>query len=102
MDENHYSSVPTMLYGAVLLMAAVAYLVLQRLIIKLEGAASIVKRAVGSDWKGKFSPLVYLAAIILASWSSWLPQALFVGAALVWLIPDRRIEHQLRDREPAG
>ena len=102
MDENHYSSVPTMLYGAVLLMAAVAYLVLQHLLIELEGADSIVKRAVGSDWKGKFSPLVYLAAIILASWSSWLPQALFVGAALVWLIPDRRIEHQLRDREPAG
>ena len=102
MDENHYSSVPTMLYGAVLLMAAVAYLVLQHLIIKLEGANSIVKRAVGSDWKGKFSPLAYLAAIILASWSSWWPQALFVGAALVWLIPDRRIEHQLRDHEPAG
>jgi uncharacterized membrane protein len=102
MDENHYASVPTMLYGAVLLMAAVAYLVLQHLLIELEGADSIVKRAVGSDWKGRFSPLVYVAAIILASWSSWLPQALFVGAALVWLIPDRRIEHQLRDREAAG
>ena len=102
MDENHYASVPTMLYGTVLLMAAVAYLVLQHLIIKLEGADSIVKRAVGSDWKGRFSPLVYVAAIILAPWSSWLPQALFVGAALVWLIPDRRLEHQLRDRETAG
>jgi TMEM175 potassium channel family protein len=102
MDENHYATVPTMLYGAVLFMAAIAYLILQHLLIKSEGADSVVKRAVGSDWKGKFSPLVYVAAIILASWSSWLPQALFVGAALVWLIPDRRIEHQLRDREPAS
>src|SRR5215813_6347368 len=87
MDENHYSTAPTMLYGGVLLMAALAYLVLQHLLIKSEGADSIVKRAVGSDWKGKFSPLAYLAAIILAAWSSWVPQALFVGAALMWLIP---------------
>src|SRR5262245_43327836 len=73
MDENHYTSAPTALYGAVLLMAAVAYLVLQHLIITSEGADSIVKRAVGSDWKGKLSPLAYLAAIVLAPWSSWLP-----------------------------
>jgi hypothetical protein len=80
-------------------MAAVAYWLLQHLIINSEGADSIVKRAVGSDWKGTFSPLAYLAAIVLAPWSSWLPQALFIGAALAWLIPDRRIEHQLRARQ---
>ncbi len=102
MDENHYSPVPTMLYGAVLLMAAIAYWVLQHLIIKSEGSDSIVKRAIGTDWKGRLSPLAYLIAIVIAPWSTWLPQALFIGAALVWLIPDRRIENQLRERETTG
>lgn len=57
------------------------------------------QKAVGPDWKRKLSPLVYLGAILLAPWSSWLPQALYVGAALVWLIPDRRIERVLHGRE---
>jgi len=100
MDENHYEPVPTALYGAVLLMAAIAYWILQKLIIVSQGSDSILKMAVGRDWKGKLSPLAYLSAIVLAPWSSWLPQALYVGAALVWLIPDRRIEHVLHDREP--
>ena len=99
MDENHYFSVPTVLYGVVLFMAAVAYLILQQLIIKSEGADSIVKRADGSAWKDKFSPLAYHTAIALEPWSSWLSQALFMGAALVWLIPNRRIEHQFSERE---
>jgi uncharacterized membrane protein len=102
MDENHYASVPTALYGGVLLMAAIAYLILQRLIIASQGADSILKRALGSDWKGKLSPLAYLSAILVAPWSSWLPQAIYVCAALVWLIPDRRIERMLRAKEPAG
>ena len=102
MDENHYSPAPTAVYGAVLLTAAAAYLILQHLIIKSEGPDSIVKRAVGSDWKGKLSPVAYLAATVLAPWSSWLPQVLFIGAALVWVIPDRRIEHQLRERKSTG
>jgi uncharacterized membrane protein len=96
MDENHYAPAPTALYGGVLLMAAIAYLILQHLIIRSEGADSLVKRAIGSDWKGKFSPLAYLAAILIAPWATWLSLAVYVGAALVWLIPDRRIEHQLR------
>jgi TMEM175 potassium channel family protein len=99
MDENHYAPTPTALYGAVLLMAAIAYLILQHLIIKAEGADSLVKRAIGSDWKGRTSPLIYLACIALAFRWTWLSQALFVAAALVWLIPDRRIEHQLRARD---
>jgi uncharacterized membrane protein len=99
MDENHYAPAPTALYGAVLLMAGIAYWILQHLIIVSQGSDSILKRAVGSDWKGKLSPLAYLAAILLARWSSWLPQALYVGAALVWLIPDRRIEHVLHGAE---
>jgi uncharacterized membrane protein len=99
MDENHYAPVPTALYGAVLLMAAIAYWILQHLIIASEGSDSILKRAVGQDWKGRLSPLAYLIAILVAPWSSWVSQALYVGAALVWLIPDRRIEHVLHGQE---
>jgi uncharacterized membrane protein len=95
MDESHYAPVPTALYGAVLLMAAIAYWILQHLIIASQGSDSILKRAVGQDWKGKLSPLAYLIAIVVAPWSTWVSQALYVGAALVWLIPDRRIEHAL-------
>jgi uncharacterized membrane protein len=95
MDESHYAPVPTALYGAVLLMAAIAYWILQHLIIASQGSDSILKRAVGQDWKGKLSPLTYLIAIVVAPWSTWVSQALYVGAALVWLIPDRRIEHAL-------
>jgi uncharacterized membrane protein len=99
MDENHYEAVPTALYGAVLLMAAIAYVILQQLIIRSQGPDSILKKAVGIDWKGRLSPVAYLAAILLAPWSSWLPHALYVLIALVWLIPDRRIEHVLRGGE---
>jgi uncharacterized membrane protein len=95
MDENHYASVPTALYGAVLLMSAIAYLILQHLIIVSEGPDSPLKKAVGRDWKGKLSPVAYLLAIVFAPWSPRLSQALYVGAALVWFIPDRRIEHVL-------
>jgi uncharacterized membrane protein len=95
MDENHYAAVPTALYGAVLLMAAIAYWILQHLIILSQGSDSMLKKAVGRDWKGKLSPVAYLVAILVAPWSSWLSQALYVGFALVWLIPDRRIEHAL-------
>jgi uncharacterized membrane protein len=102
MDENRYAPAPTALYGAVLLMAAIAYWILQHLIIESQGADSVLKAAVGSDWKGKLSPLVYLLAIVLAPWSFWAPQALYVAAALVWLIPDRRIEHALSGRESGG
>jgi len=95
MDETHYAAVPAALYGAVLLMAAIAYLILQHLIIVSQGPDSVLKKAVGRDWKGKLSPVAYLLAILLAPWSSRLSQALYVGAALVWFIPDRRIEHVL-------
>src|SRR5262245_26212541 len=100
MDENDYASGPTALYGLVLLMAAIAYWILQHLIIVSQGSDSILKRAVGRDWKGRLSPLVYVAAILLAPWASWLSMALYVFVALVWLIPDRRIEHVLQGREP--
>src|SRR5215475_8610337 len=99
MGENHFSSIPSALYGVVLVMAAVAYWVLQQTLIAAEGPASVLKSAVGGDWKGKLSPLVYLLAIASTFWVQWLAQALYVLVALIWLIPDRRIEHALQKTE---
>ena len=95
MGENHFAAVPTALYGGVLLMAAIAYYVLQQTIIRAQGSESILKRAVGSDWKGKLSPVLYVIAIVATLISPWIAQAIFVTVALLWLIPDRRIEHAL-------
>lgn len=95
MGENHFAAAPTVLYGSVLLAAAVAYAVLQWLLIRADGQRSLLRRAVGSDWKGKLSPLLYLAAIALAWRWRWLSQAIYVGVALLWLVPDRRIERAL-------
>ena len=95
MGENHFTAVPTALYGVVLLMAAIAYYLLQQTIIRAQGPDSILKKAVGRDWKGKLSPLLYLAAIAATLLSPWIAEAIFVAAALVWLIPDRRIEKVL-------
>ncbi|MGC1388504.1 MAG: TMEM175 family protein [Steroidobacteraceae bacterium] len=95
MGENHFAAVPTALYGAVLLMAAAAYWVLQQVIIASQGTASLLKRAVGSDWKGKLSPLLYLIGIAAAFWSPRVSQALYLFVAALWLVPDRRIENIL-------
>lgn len=92
MGENHFASAPSALYGAVLFMAAIAYLILQQRIIASQGPGSILKRAVGGDWKGKVSPIVYLVAIAGSFWAHWVAQALYVLVALLWLIPDKRIE----------
>jgi uncharacterized membrane protein len=99
MGENHFAALPTSLYGVVLLMAAFAYLVLQRAIIMLEGRGSSLAGAIGSDWKGKFSMVCYFAAIGLAFVNQWLSDALYVFVAVMWLIPDRRVEHALAKRE---
>jgi len=95
MGENHFTAVPTALYGLVLLMAAIAYLLLQRAIIRAQGPDSILKIAVGRDWKGKVSLVLYVVAIVATLRSSWIAQALYVIAALIWFIPDRRIEKRL-------
>jgi uncharacterized membrane protein len=95
MGENHFAAVPTALYGVVLLMAALAYYVLQQTIIRAQGPESILKTAVGRDWKGKLSPVLYVVAIIATLVSPWIAQAIFVTVALMWLIPDRRIESVL-------
>ncbi|HEY2969434.1 MAG TPA: TMEM175 family protein [Casimicrobiaceae bacterium] len=95
MGENHFAAVPTALYGVVLLMAAIAYYVLQQAIIRAQGPESILQTAVGRDWKGNLSPVLYVMAIIATLVSPWIAQAIFVTVALMWLIPDRRIENVL-------
>ncbi len=95
MGENHFSTTPTILYGIVLLMAAFAYWLLQQLIIASQGNESLLKKAVGNDWKGKLSLGLYLSAILLSFWSQWISQGIYVLVACIWLIPDSRIEHML-------
>ena len=95
MGENHFTAMPTVLYGVVLLMAAIAYFLLQQTIIRAQGPDSVLKKAVGRDWKGKLSPVLYVIAIIVALRSPWIAQVILVIAALIWLIPDRRIEKTL-------
>ena len=99
MGENHFAAAPSALYGVVLLMAGVAYWILQQLIIASQGPDSILKKAVRRDWKGKLSPVLYAVAIPLAFWWKWISLALYVVVALVWLIPDRRIENVLRSAD---
>jgi uncharacterized membrane protein len=95
IGNNHVVPVPTMFYGFVLLMAAIAWYILQCAIIAREGRDSVLAEAVGRDWKGKLSPLIYLIAIPLSFISPWTASALYAFGALVWLVPDRRIERAL-------
>ncbi|MEO6972061.1 MAG: TMEM175 family protein [Rhodoferax sp.] len=97
--ENNFAAAPSAVYGVVLLMAAIAYWILQQIIIGSQGPDSLLKRAVGGDWKGKASPLLYLAGIATAYWSQWISEGLYVLVALIWLVPDRRIEHVLAGKE---
>jgi uncharacterized membrane protein len=96
MGENHFGAVPTALYGGVLFAAAIAYWILQQTIIAAQGSESSLKAAIGGDWKGKLSPALYVLGIISTFLWSWVAQALYVLVALMWLVPDRRIEKLLR------
>jgi TMEM175 potassium channel family protein len=101
MGENQFEAVPTALYGGVMLGAAIAYYILQTTIIRAQGPHSTLAQAVGNDLKGKLSPLCYAAAIPLAFVHQGVSDALFVFVALIWLIPDRRIEARLNERRRA-
>ena len=92
MGENSFAAVPAAAYGFVLLAAALAYYALQSAIIRDQGEASLVAAAVGHDWKGKVSPLLYVSGIALSFVSSWPAIAVYTGVALMWLVPDRRLE----------
>jgi uncharacterized membrane protein len=99
MGENHFASAPTALYGLVLLLAAIAYWILQRAIIASQGNDSLLAKAVGRDVKGKLSPLLYALAIPLAFLDQWIAGGLYVLVALMWLVPDRRIERVLGEAD---
>lgn len=99
MGENHFAPLPTAVYGVVLLCAAVAYTILQTMIVAQQGADSKLEAAVGKDLKGKLSMVFYILAIPLAFVNQWLSDVLYILVAMMWLVPDRRIESKLN--EPA-
>jgi uncharacterized membrane protein len=99
MGENHLAPTPTAVYGFVLLMAAIAYYILERAIVARKGHGSLLASAIGRDWKGKLSPVLYFIAIPFAFVNSWIASGLYVFVALLWLIPDPRIERELEKRE---
>src|SRR6202000_1033108 len=98
IGEHHFSSVPVALYGVILLMASLAYAILQRRIIALQGPDSLLRAAVGADFKGKLSPALYALAVVLAWWSPEVSEGLYVLVALLWFIPDRRIARTLEQK----
>jgi len=91
---------PTAVYGLVLLMAAISYYILQCAIIRNEGRHAMLAAAIGADWKGKLSPVLYFSAIPLAFVSAWISNGLFALVALIWLVPDRRIERVVERDAP--
>lgn len=100
MGENEFAPVPTAAYGVVLLLAAIAYFILQQRIIASQGPQSVLKAAIGSDWKGKVSPLLYAVAIPAAFRSPAIAGAIYAAVAIIWLVPDRRIERMLETQAP--
>jgi uncharacterized membrane protein len=99
MGESRFAAAPSALYGFVLLMAGIAYWILQSLIIRASGSHSVLKEAIGKDWKGKASPVSYLAAILSSFWSPVVAQGIYILVALMWLVPDRRIERAISKHE---
>ena len=92
MGENHFSASPTALYGVILLMAAIAYWILVRAIIRVEGRDSLLAKAIGTDKKGNVSVVFYALAIPLAYYNQWIAQGLYLVVAFMWIVPDSRIE----------
>jgi uncharacterized membrane protein len=95
MSEHHFPAVPTAIYGVVLLAAAISYYILQSTLLRAEGEASRLRSALGSDIKGKISPLLYCLGIALTFANRWVGLAIYVVVALIWLVPDRRVERHL-------
>lgn len=99
IGENHFAPIPMALYGFILLMAAIAYFIIQREIIKNQGENSLLARAIGKDIKGKLSPILYLLAIISCWINVWIAGIIYIAVALMWLIPDQRIEIIFKSEE---
>jgi len=102
MGHNHFAAVPTAAYGVVMLLAAIAYWILQTAIVAHQGPHSRLAAAIGRDVKGKISPLLYATAILLAFVNEWIADAIYVAVALIWLVPDRRIESRMQAERPAS
>jgi uncharacterized membrane protein len=102
LGENHFAATPAAAYGLVLLASALAFFALERVIIANQGPGSLVGAAVGRDVKGKISPLLYALGIGLSFVSQWLAMAVFAGVALMWLVPDRRLERTMTGRGQRG
>ena len=98
MGENHFAALPSALYGAVLLAAAIAYVILQQCIVASQGPHSPLKAAIGGDWKGKVSPVLYVLGILSSFVMPWMAEVFYVVVALIWLVPDSRIERSLDGR----
>lgn len=99
MGETGFAHVPVTVYGGVLLMAAVSYFILVQAIIKSQKECSLLARAIGDDWKGKASLAAYVIGILLTPVSGWLSLAIYAGVALIWLVPDKRIEKMIEEVE---
>ena len=97
MGENHFAAWPVALYGVILLCAAIAYFILAHVLVSLHGKTSVIGEALGRDFKGKVSMVIYLAAIPLAFYRPWLAFALYMSVAALWLVPDPRIEKKIVD-----
>jgi len=97
IGENHSAQAPAAAYGAILLMAAIAYWILQKAIIAADGGDSLLAKAIGGDLKGNISPVLYLLAIAAAFYEPWISDAIYAAVAFIWLVPDRRIEKTLTD-----
>ncbi|MCA0406320.1 MAG: TMEM175 family protein [Proteobacteria bacterium] len=100
MGENHFASRPTALYGVSLLMPAIAYILLEKAIIAANGTQSMLAQALGSDFKGKISLALYVVAVLISFAAPWAAQIIYVAVALIWLVPDRRIERVLASEHP--
>jgi uncharacterized membrane protein len=101
MDESHFARTTVVIYGVNLLLAAIAYYILEQRIIRAEGDDSVLQEALGTDLKGKLSPVIYLTGIALAFVEPWLGLIPFVVVALIWLVPDRRMEQYVMEHGSA-
>lgn len=97
MGENHFAAIPTAVYGAVLILAAIAYTILQAALIAANGRDSVLAHAVGGDFKGRVSIALYALAIAAAFFNQWIADALYVAVAVLWLVPDTRIEKKITE-----
>jgi uncharacterized membrane protein len=97
MGENPHAALPNALYGCVLLASAIAYWILQTILVRAQGPSSSLAGMLGSDLKGKISPVLYVLGIVLAFVNQWISDAIYISVALMWLVPDRRIERQLHE-----